>query len=98
MEYITFMHGKKASGATAEEWDRFFDLAKKSGLFRGGSAIGQRFTIGEKEVPDITDNVGGYMRFDAESLDELTDLLKQHPTVVHGGTVEVCEMPKTERG
>ena len=35
------------------------------------------------------------MRFDADSLDALTDLLKCHPTVVHGGTIEICEMPKT---
>ena len=98
MEYITFMHKNKDSGATSatsEEWDRFFDLAKESGLFRGGSAMEQRFTIGGVEVPDITDHIGGYMRFDAESVDELTELLNQHPTVIHGGTVEVCEMPKT---
>jgi hypothetical protein len=98
MEYITFMHKTKdpgATGGTEEEWDRFIDVAKESGLFRGGSAIGQRMTIGNNGVPDITDHIGGYMRFDADNLDELTDLLKQHPTVVHGGTVEICEMPKS---
>ena len=95
MEYITFMHGNKVSATSPDEWERFFDLAKESGLFRGGSAIGKRWAVGDKDVPDITDNVGGFMRFDAESLDELTELLSQHPTVVHGGTVEVCEMPKT---
>ena len=92
------MHGNTDPGATSgeeEEWNRFFDLAKESGLFRGGSAIGQRTTIGNTEVPNITDNIGGFMRFDAENLDELTDLLKQHPTVVHGGIVEICEMPKS---
>ena len=95
MEYITFMHGDADSASTSDEWDRFFDLAKESGLFRGGSAIGKRWTIGDKEVPDITDHVGGYMRFDADSVDELTALLRLHPTVVHGGTIEVCELPKT---
>jgi hypothetical protein len=95
MEYITFMHGKKDSSPTPQEWDQFLDVANASGLFRGGSAIGQRFTVGDKEVPDITDHVGGYMRFEADSPGELTELLKQHPTVVHGGTVEVCEAPKS---
>lgn len=98
MEYITFMHGNKDPGATSgteEEWDQFIDLAKGSGLFRGGSAIGKRTTIGNNEVSDITGNIGGYMRFDAETPDELTELLKQHPTVVHGGTVEIFEMPKS---
>ena len=98
MEYITFMHKNKkpgATGGTAEDWDRFFEVAKESGLFRGGSAIGKRTTIGNNEVPDTTESIGGYMRFDADSMDELTALLKQHPTVVHGGTVEICEMPKS---
>lgn len=98
MEYITFTHKNKdpgANGGTEEEWDRFFDLAKESGLFRGGSAIGRRTTIGGTEVPDITEHIGGYMRFDADTLGDLTDVLKQHPTVVHGGTVEICAMPKT---
>lgn len=98
MEYITFMQKSKVAGATGaseEEWDRFFDLAKESGLFRGGRAIDGRTTIGGNEAPDITEHIGGYMGFDAETLDELTALLEQHPTVVHGGTVEVCEMPKS---
>ena len=95
MEYITFMHSNTDSASSGDEWDRFFELAKESGLFRGGSAIGKRWTVGDKDVPDVTEHVGGYMRFDADSADELTELLEQHPTVVHGGTVEVCEMPKT---
>jgi hypothetical protein len=43
----------------------------------------------------ITEGIDGFMRFDADSLEALTDLLKHHPTVVHGGTIEICEMPKT---
>ena len=92
------MHKNKDSGApngTEAEWDRFFELAKESGFFQGGSAIAQRTTIGSGGVPDITEHIDGYMRFAADSLDALTKLLKQHPTVVHGGTIEICEMPKT---
>jgi hypothetical protein len=48
-----------------------------------------------KDVPDVTDHIGGYMRFDAESLNELAELLRQHPTALHGGTLEICELPKT---
>ena len=95
MEYITFMHRNADTAATEEEWDRFFDAARESGMFQGGSAVGARSTIGEKDVPDVTEHIGGYMRFDADSMDGLTELLKQHPTVVHGGTVEICELPKT---
>ena len=98
MEYITFIHKNEnpgAPGGTEEEWDRFFAVAKESGFFQGGSAIAQRTTIGSGEVADITERIGGFMRFDADSLEALTDLLKHHPTVVHGGTIEICEMPKT---
>ena len=95
MEYITFMHNNVDTEPTEVEWDQFFDLAKKSGLFHGGSALGKRSTIGKKEVPDSTNKLGGYMRFDADTLDELTALLEHHPIVTHGGTVEICELPKT---
>ena len=94
MEYITFMHNNVDTEPTREEWDQFFGLARESGLFRGGSAIGRRSTIGNKEVPDSTDQIGGYMRFDSETLGKLAVLLEQHPIVLHGGTVELCELPK----
>ncbi len=95
MEYITFMHANTDSSATTEEWDDFFALARESGLFKGGSAIGKRSTVGRKEVPDTTDHIGGYMRFNSEKLEDVEKLLSEHPTVVHGGTVEICEMPRT---
>ena len=95
MEYIAFMHGNTDSDPSRDEWDRFFDLADDSGFFLGGSAIGKRLTVGDKDVPDTTEHVGGYMRFDADSLDGLTELLRRHPVVMHGGTIEICELLKT---
>jgi hypothetical protein len=95
MEYIAFIHGNGDTTPSRDEWDHFVAVASRSGLFRGGSAIGKRSTIGAKDVPDTTQHVGGYMRFDADSLGDLNDLLTQHPVVVHGGTIEICELPKT---
>lgn len=94
MQYITFMHNNVDSQPTDKNWHQFFETANRSGLFRGGSAIGARSTIGKDNVPDITDHINGYMRFDAESLDDLNELLEQHPIVIHGGTIEICELPK----
>ena len=96
MEYITFMHANTDTQSTKEEWDTFFNLARECGSFRGGSAIGKRSTVGSKDVPDLTDHIGGFMRFDSDTLDDLTELLGRHPTVLHGGTIEICEMPKTD--
>ena len=95
MEYITFMHNNVDTQPTKEEWDRFFETARESGVFRGGSAIGKRSTVGNKEVPDVTGHINGYMLFESATLDELTKILEHHPIVLHGGTVEICELPKT---
>lgn len=94
MEYITFMHGNSDGKATEQEWNTFFELAGDSGLFRGGSAMGKRWTIG-KDADVASDGLAGYMRFDADSVDNLVALLNKHPTVLHGGTIEICELPKT---
>ena len=95
MQYITFMHANTDRETTKGEWDTFFDLAQASGLFRGGSAMGKRWTIGKEDAPVLTDHIGGYMRFDSESVDDLLELLEKHPTVLRGGSIEICEMPKT---
>ncbi len=93
MEYIAFMHRNTESPAADEEWADFIELAKNSGIFRGGSEIGARFIVGPSAVPDVTVSIDGFMRFESDSRDVLETLLEKHPTVVHGGTVEICEMP-----
>lgn len=95
MDYIAFMHRNEQTPSGNEEWENFFELAKASGLFRGRSAIGKRIVVGKQDVPDTTINIGGYMRFEADTFEELNNLLQHHPGVKHGGAVEVCELPRT---
>lgn len=95
MEYIAFIHRNEQTSSSEEEWARFIALAKESGLFRGGSVIGGRSVVGKKDVPDTTAYIAGYMRFESDSLEALEKLLAHHPEVVHGGSVELCELPKT---
>ena len=95
MEYIAFMHKNTDSVATSEEWERFLALARDSGLFQGGSEVGERTVLGEKAVADTSASVGGYMRFETSSINELNELLRKHPTIIHGGTIEICELPKS---
>lgn len=95
MEYILFIHKNTDKPTTQEAWDSFFATAKDSGLFAGGSEIANRIQLGEKVVPDITEQVGGFMRFNADSLAAVRELLEQHPVLTCGGTLELCEMPKT---
>ena len=95
MEYILFIHKNTNNQTTDEAWKAFFIAAKKSGLFRGGSEISNRIQIGDKLVPDITKHIGGFMRFESSDLNAIRSLLEMHPVLLCGGTLELCELPKT---
>jgi hypothetical protein len=94
-QYILLIQGNTKSEPTAGEWNQFFTVAQQSGLFKGGSAIGHRSYFGNVETAKPSSHIVGFMRFDSADKQQLLDLLKKHPVVVHGGTVELCEMPKS---
>ena len=93
MQYLVLMHSNTVSFPSDEDWDKFFDAASKTGLFRGGSAVAGSKLLGNVETLPIGESVAGFMRFDADNYDELAALLQKHPTVMHGGTIEIYEMP-----
>ncbi len=94
-EYLLLIHGNEKSATSAEEWERFFDAARNSGVFRGGSEVGKREFVGDHDSARSSDHIVGYMRFDSDDKQVILDLLKRHPVVLHGGTVELCELPKS---
>jgi hypothetical protein len=94
-QYILFIHGNTQTPPAKEDWEQFFTAASQSGLFAGGSAIGRRVVLGDARMAQPSDHIVGYMRFDADNQQKLLDLLERHPVVVHGGTVELCEMPES---
>ncbi|MEH6456303.1 MAG: hypothetical protein V7749_08265 [Cocleimonas sp.] len=96
MEYILFIHKNTDSASTSQQWDEFFIAANESDLFVGGSEIANQVRIGDKPVRKITDYIGGFMRFKSKDKNILLELLKKHPVVMQGGTIELCEMPKSE--
>ena len=93
MQYLLLIENN-CSEATADEWDAFFELANKSGFFRGGSAIGACEMIGGKASNLATEHLGGYMRFDANDRDALLALLEKHPVALRGGTLHLCDLPR----
>ena len=95
MQYIALIHKNTDSAPPTDEWDRFIAAAKATGMFKGGSEIGSRQTIGQKTVSDTTESVGGFMRFDSDDPEELHALLREYPVIQHGGTIELCEVPKS---
>jgi len=92
-QYIALIQRNSKSVPTPDEWESFFAAASQSGFFKGGSQIGNRTVIGDCQTARTTDHIVGYMRFDSDDKQQLLDLLESHPVVVHGGSVELCEMP-----
>jgi hypothetical protein len=95
MQFLLFIHDNTRTTPSADEWTDFCDRAGASGLFRGGSEVGARQFLGRSDDVDSSDFIVGYMRFDADDKQPLLDLLATHPNVVHGGTVELCELPES---
>lgn len=94
-EYLLLIHGNEKSATLSEEWERFFDAARNSGVFRGGSEVGKREFVGDRGSAQSSDHIVGYMRFDSDDKQVILNLLILHPVVLHGGTVELCELPQS---
>lgn len=94
-QYILLIQNNAKTPAQEGQWNDFFEAARSSGLFKGGSEVGKREWIGDTTTAKSTDFIAGYMRFDAADKSEILDLLKIHPVVLNGGTVELCELPRS---
>jgi len=95
MEYVLFIHNNVDENTTEEQWNLFFSEANKSGMFLGGSEISSQLQIGLKPVNKITNSIAGFMRFESEDKNKLLALLENHPVSLQGGSLELCEMPKS---
>lgn len=95
IEYILFIHKNTDHSPTNDQWAAFITAARNSGVFIGGSEVSPGVKIGDYAVTLATDSVVGYMRFKTDDVNILYRLLEQHPVVIQGGTVELCETPKT---
>jgi hypothetical protein len=94
-QYIVLIQNNARSEIASGDWRDFFAAAQQSGLFKGGSAIANRIVVGNAALAKSTDHIVGYMRFDSDDQQPILDPLKQHPVVVHGGSVELCQMPES---
>ena len=95
MEYILFIHDNIETSTTQEQWDLFFAEANRSGIFLGGNEIANPIIIGDKAVAAMTNSIVGLMRFETDDIGEVMALLEFHPVKIKGGTLELCEMPKS---
>lgn len=94
-EYILLMH----DDATAEEgdWEPYLRGLQQSGMFQGGSAIGDGLCARRIGAPaPLTAHLAGFIRVTAASLDDARSLLAGNPVFQAGGTVEIRELPQTD--
>lgn len=91
MQYLALMVNNASAPSTDDQWAAFFAQASESGIFAGGSALGDSSVLG----PQVgsADDVVGFMRFEAEQRQQVEDLLQLHPVVVNGGSIRIYECP-----
>src|SRR5215468_555787 len=89
-DYILLMHDDAVTDDRA--WEPYLRRLRQSGLFQGGSAIGDGVCMRKngKPVP-ITARLSGFIRVNAESLDQARSLVSGNPLFEAGGTVEIRE-------
>ena len=85
-DYVMLMKGTAESG----DWDTYIEKLVESGLFRGGSSLGKGIAV-SKRVADGACETTGYMRFSADSIEDVKELLEGNPVYQAGGCIEILE-------
>ena len=94
-EYILFMHNDVVTDDEGA-WQSYLRMLKQSGVFEGGSAIGEGICVRKAGAPPtITEHLAGYIRVTAATIDQAKLLLAGNPHFEAGGTVEIRELPRT---
>jgi hypothetical protein len=93
-DFILLMHDDAAAN-TDEAWGSYLRGLRASGRFSGGSSIGagKCFAKAASSKP-VTAHLTGYLRVQAESLEEARKFLDGNPVFEGGGTVEIRELPR----
>ena len=97
-DYIFFMHDdapKTFESESDSAWERYFAMLQKSGRFTGGSAIGQGICVTKSgTAKQITSYLTGYIRVQANNIEDAKMLLEGNPVFEAGGTIEIRELPR----
>jgi len=94
-QYILLMHDDAA--ADESDWEPYLRLLKERGCFEGGSALGGGICVRKSGTPgSLTGHLAGFIRVNADSLDQAKSLLAGNPVFEAGGTVEIRTLPRTD--
>ncbi|TMJ49820.1 MAG: hypothetical protein E6G85_20030 [Alphaproteobacteria bacterium] len=94
-EYIFFMHDDALGDEDA--WGPYLQGLRQGGSFEGGSAIGDGICVRKSGGPGpITGHITGFIRVNADGIDQAKALLIGNPVFEAGGTVEIRELLRTD--
>lgn len=85
-DYVMLMMGSESVG----DWGVYMEKLIASGKFRGGSSLGHGISAAKGHC-DGGSEVTGYMRFSADTIEEVRNLLLGNPLYEAGGRVEILE-------
>lgn len=91
-DYIFLMHQDTIQNPE-ENWEPYITALQKLGKFGGGSAIGTGITVKKSGAPfAVNTPISGFIRVEAESIENAKTLLAGNPVYEAGGTVEIREL------
>jgi hypothetical protein len=94
-EYIFLMHDDALGDEKA--WGPYLHRLQQGGSFEGGSAIGDGICARKSGAPGpITSHIAGFIRVNADGIDQAKSLLVGNPVFEAGGTVEIRELLRTD--
>jgi len=85
-DFVMLMMGSASAG----DWEQYIEKLIASGKFRGGSSLGNGVSLVKGDA-DGECIVTGFMRFSADSIEDLRDLVSGNPLYEAGGRIELLE-------
>ena len=97
-DFIFLMHANASiDDGSSDDWGPYLAKLQASGRFSGGSAIGDGICVNKRgNAPGITEHIGGYIRVQAESIEDAVALVRGNPAYEASATIEIRELPRTE--
>ncbi len=94
-DYLLLMHDDATRPVPDALWDAYFSALHRSGVFEGGSAMGEGVGLRKDGPPgSVAVHLTGFIRIKAESLAAAQAWVMDNPVYLCGGTVEVRRLPR----
>ncbi|OYY89985.1 MAG: hypothetical protein B7Y45_09700 [Sphingomonas sp. 28-66-16] len=94
-DFILLMHDDNDDDPSPGAWEAYFAMLHASGVFVGGSSIGEGRAYRRSGVAGpASDHLTGFIRIEASDLAAARAFLVGNPVFEGGGTVEIRELPR----